>query len=376
MKRRHATGFTLVELLVVIAIIGILISLMLPAIQASRETARRASCANQLGQLIIAVHDFEAAHGHFPSGTVNETGPIRNMPAGHHIGWLAHTLPYLEELPLYQNIDLSLSAYHLKNDRARQAVIGLLVCPSCPATAEPYSNYAGCHHDKEAPIDANNNGVFFLNSKTTRDDLKDGAAHTIFIGEKMVDDFDLGWLSGTPATLRNAGVPLNNQKLLGGWSASLPWLYDHQPDDAAWQWSDQQIDPVTGKVVRLDPATGEYKPIEEFTDVPAAAAANLQTANDEAVDANAAADAPEEGVAAPTNPALKPDKSGLLPHSRRGGNPAAPLAVGGFSSRHVAGVNFALGDGSVRFISDQVTPGLLGRLTNRADGKIIDAREW
>jgi hypothetical protein len=85
----------------------------------------------------------------------------------------------------------------------------------------------------------------------------------------------------------------------------------------------------------------------------------------------------EEAVeAAVVNPELVPDSDGLLPHSKFGGDPAFPLAVGGFSSRHVAGVNFALGDGSVRFITEDATAGLMGRLANRADGKIIDAREW
>jgi prepilin-type processing-associated H-X9-DG protein len=75
-------------------------------------------------------------------------------------------------------------------------------------------------------------------------------------------------------------------------------------------------------------------------------------------------------------PKLKADANGLFPHSRLGGNPAKPLAVGGFSSQHADGVNFALGDGSVRFIADNVSAGLMGRLANRADGQIIDARDW
>jgi prepilin-type processing-associated H-X9-DG protein len=73
---------------------------------------------------------------------------------------------------------------------------------------------------------------------------------------------------------------------------------------------------------------------------------------------------------------LRPDKNGLLPHSRLGGNGASPLVVGGFASSHTGGVNFALGDGSVRFIADDASAGLMGRLANRADGKTINAQEW
>jgi prepilin-type N-terminal cleavage/methylation domain-containing protein/prepilin-type processing-associated H-X9-DG protein len=345
MNRHVVRGFTLVELLVVIAIIGILVALLLPAIQASRESARRASCTNNMRQLIVAVHDYELAHEHFPAGTVDAQGPIRSVPKGHHISWIARILPYFEENVLYSHLDLTLSAYHHKNDRVRQTTIATLICASEAADEWPYSNYAGCHHDVEAPIDVDNRGVFFLNSQITRDDLKDGAAYTFFIGEKHADDDDLGWLSGTSGTLRNTGTPLNTTKVGGG--IGMLWIYSYGADDSEWNWSQQQIDPLTGDLVELEPADLGAAP------------------GDETVVAGAV-----------TDPELVPDENGMLPHSRQGGNPIAPLSVGGFSSRHPAGVNFALGDGSVRFILEDATAGLLGRLANRSDGKIVDAKEW
>jgi len=81
MNSRRTNGFTLVELLVVIAIIGILVALLLPAVQAAREAARRSQCQNHLSQLILAVHNYEMAHQVFPPGTINPTGPIVNVPA-------------------------------------------------------------------------------------------------------------------------------------------------------------------------------------------------------------------------------------------------------------------------------------------------------
>ena len=86
-------AFTLVELLVVIAIIGVLVALLLPAVQAAREAARRAACGNHLSQLIIAVHNYEMAHGHYPAGTIDAAGPVANTPAGYHHNWIAGLLP-------------------------------------------------------------------------------------------------------------------------------------------------------------------------------------------------------------------------------------------------------------------------------------------
>jgi prepilin-type processing-associated H-X9-DG protein len=343
------------------------------------------------------------AHEHFPAGTVDDKGPIRNVPKGHHISWIARILPYVEENNLFNMLDLSLSAYHSKNDIARQTTIDVLVCPSNPDDYAPYSNYAGCHHDKEAPIDVNNSGVFFLNSRITRDDLKDGSAYTIFIGEKLIEDTDLGWLSGTPATLRNVGSPLNKTKGGGGWGAGgMPWVFAHATDTDDWVWGTDQIDPITGEQLQLNPETGEYEPIDQTSeqiddgtappvDEPEAA----ETGGDTEAEPETSAESPAESEDAPSEteepadaaaamlaegevepPQPKANAQGFYPHSLLGGNPANPLVVGGFSSRHADGVNFAFGDGSVRFIGEDVSASLMGRFANRADGKTISLSEW
>src|SRR5262245_29171417 len=112
---RRRAGFTLVELLVVIAIIGILVSLLLPAVQAAREAARRTSCLNNLTQLGLAVHNFEFHYEHLPSGVTNADGPIRNEPIGTHVGWVVQILPYLEHHALAQRFDQTAGAYSEKN---------------------------------------------------------------------------------------------------------------------------------------------------------------------------------------------------------------------------------------------------------------------
>jgi len=212
MKYKQTKAFTLVELLVVIAIIGILVALLLPAVQAAREAARRMSGTNNLAQLAIAVQGYESAFRVYPPGTIAETGPIVNVAQGYHHNWLAKLLPYMEEQNAYQYIDFSVSVYDEKNKPVRDVRIDILSCPSDPRAGGEVSTttYAGLHHDQEQPIDITNNGVFFLNSSVDYEQISDGTSHTIFIGERIAEaQKDLGWMSGTRWTLRNTGAPIN-----------------------------------------------------------------------------------------------------------------------------------------------------------------------
>ena len=211
---RHSLhkAFTLVELLVVIAIIGILIALLLPAVQAAREAARRISCTNNLSQIALAVQNYSMAHFVYPPGTIDEQGPIVNAPEGYHHNWVSQVLPYMEELNTYRHINFAESVYDESNAQVRQVHIATLLCPSGWAGRSELgvTNYAGCHDPLETPIDVDNNGVFFLNSAVHYEDITDGSSHTIFVGEKLIDQDDtLGWMSGTRATLRNTGISIN-----------------------------------------------------------------------------------------------------------------------------------------------------------------------
>jgi prepilin-type N-terminal cleavage/methylation domain-containing protein/prepilin-type processing-associated H-X9-DG protein len=208
-------GFTLIELLVVTAIIGVLVGLLLPAVQAVREAARRLQCKNNLMQLGLAVQNYQNTHEVLPPGSVNGTRPIRNIANGYHVGWIVQILPFIEQKNVWRRFDDSQSVYALANQTVRSISINTLICPSDPSSwvrgtdGAALSSYAACHHDVEAPIDVNNKGVFFLNSAIGYDDIPDGTGYTIFIGEKRAEQPDLGWASGTRATLRNTGSAMN-----------------------------------------------------------------------------------------------------------------------------------------------------------------------
>jgi len=340
-------AFTLIELLVVIAIIGMLIAILLPAVQAARENARRMQCSNHLMQLNIAVKNYEQNLGVLPQGTVNEVGPIRNVPIGNHMGWIPRLLPYIEQSPLYGKIDFNKGVYDPENREAWLArPSNIFRCPSEGwgwgrmenEPEYPVSvNYTACHSSIETPIDADNDGVFFLNSKLRSRDIPDGTTNTIFFGETNIfndiqvgqperygyfrasfilpEDAEgtyvygsLGWMSGTPGTLRNTGNP--------------PRVYVGPFSN--WAMPKEVLEQL------------KYGSVEVEEDI----------------------DSEIEEKPAPR--LILP-----LPTETWAAELPGQFIVGGFGSYHPAVTNFAFGDGSVQALSNNIAPEVLKKLGSR-----------
>lgn len=208
-QRDARSGFSLIELMVVITVIAVLFAILLPAIQQSREAARRTQCRDHLMQLGLALHNYMMAFDVLPPGTQNRTGPIQSTEgAGYHMGWLTQILPYVDQQAVFNEIDFNQSIYHPNNRATRARILPLFLCPSShisrSALGSPVSNYCGVHNDFESLIDVNQNGVLFLNSSVSYEQISDGSSNTIFVVEVATNSSsDLGWMSGTRSTLRS-----------------------------------------------------------------------------------------------------------------------------------------------------------------------------
>jgi len=327
---RRKTGFTLVELLVVIAIIGILIALLLPAVQAAREAARRAQCSNQLKQLALGFHNYHDTYNTFPRIHYPiQGGAAECNPAGGGCGWgcrrqgtgmFVMILPYIEQQPIYDRWNLSCPSYPgVNRDLAWPARINSFVCPSDRVeTRWACTDYGWSMGPSTAWDDNEAEGIGFFrwDHEVSFADITDGTSNTIMLGEKCVGDGDDG-RNSTTDTVYDVPFPggfphtFPAAALVDAWGQAAALVYSPQfsgnCSDITWSSNLLQINEIA-------PPNWKY---------------------------------PDVQVGCP----------------RRANHGAHPPR-----GRHPGGVNVALGDGSVRFVSETIDLAAFQAAGGRNDG--------
>jgi prepilin-type N-terminal cleavage/methylation domain-containing protein/prepilin-type processing-associated H-X9-DG protein len=238
-SRPRRRGFTLIELLVVIAIIAVLIALLLPAVQSAREAARRVQCVNNIKQIGLAIANYESSHGCIVPGYISVTAPISQFavsgynpdPAtndnGPGWGWLALLLPFAEQTPLYNAINMNLPTWVAQNGTVVVVQLNVYNCPSAnnptptcamvDANLKPlpvanaffaranYQYNMGWNDTSILPANTNYddpirgcNGPIYRNSHITFAGVTDGLSNTVFAGEKSPYLADATWVGIIP----------------------------------------------------------------------------------------------------------------------------------------------------------------------------------
>lgn len=224
-----APGFSLVELLVVVAIVGVLVAMLLPAVQAAREASRRTSCANHLRQVGIALVAYGERDGALPVGCDG----CGAFPAGRLSSWITRLLPYLERSSLADAYDDTLPARDAKNRATASVVIAELLCPSEPEErlAEPTGSWRGCAYTDyggvfgvegtaaggAGAIDPERLGVLVYDDAVRLADVTDGASRTLAVAEVRERRIaDVAWANGHNLFAQESNARVNEASALGG----------------------------------------------------------------------------------------------------------------------------------------------------------------
>jgi prepilin-type N-terminal cleavage/methylation domain-containing protein/prepilin-type processing-associated H-X9-DG protein len=309
-------GFTLIELLVVIAIIAVLVGLLLPAVQAAREAARRAQCSNNLKQIGLALHNYNQIHGALPPGYVSIWDRAFLRERGPGWGWASMILPQLEQQPIYDQIDFRRQIQDHSQATIRTTAIASYLCPSddmpsswiasvglvkvtggvilelvFPLCDVAGSNYVGVYGVGEPGVDGD--GVFFRNTSVRFGDISDGLSQTLCVGERSIQ--------------------LQKGRGQATWVGAVP-------------------------------------------------GAQIWSCNSAAI-----------GDPDATGPCVKEDGSGMtLGHTGEGHGPGDPYSdVNQFLSRHGLGANFLFCDGHVKYLNKSINYAMYKALSTRSSSEVV-----
>jgi prepilin-type N-terminal cleavage/methylation domain-containing protein/prepilin-type processing-associated H-X9-DG protein len=340
--RQPRSAFTLVELLVVIAIIGILIALLLPAVQAAREAARRSQCTNNVKQIALAFHNYHDVYKTFPRYVYRTTSGSGGL-CSHWEGFSAHTmiLPYIEQQTVYDVVSGLWKTTPDGHDgwrtgtfqNIRRTRLSAFLCPSDSSRSGGdtgncnYPVSQGCSVGWTRPNNAQNNGVFGREWDRNIADIRDGTSNTIMVGEHRLGDHDNANyrpgdvvrgipMSGIPNAYPNAGVLYDAAAISAYGQACQAGIANHHSHGGR-EW----IAPMPAQTVfnTLAPPNWDYPTCQDCTGC---------------------------GWM---------DSSGVFPAR----------------SYHPGGVNIALADGSVRFFSETIDGQSYCLLGNRDDGQAV-----
>ena len=215
MNQRWA--FSLIELLVVLAIIGLLVALIMPAVQYARESARRGQCKNHLHQIGIALESYHASHQVLPFGWVcggNDSTCLPNQPRPHMWSGLAMTLPELEQGAVFNSLNFSTPRNHISNSTGLAQAIEVFLCPShsrSPRVPDPRpagNGFAVGGSDYKANAGGGakpESGLMFRNSNIRFSEILDGDSNTLFVGESSAVGADGRWADASHCCVHTDG---------------------------------------------------------------------------------------------------------------------------------------------------------------------------